>query len=125
MTRSKNEFVLHRASERVSAGAAAIALTFLTLLTVDARADEPTGNPPSVTVSYSDVAFGNTDGAAHVYRKLKNAARKVCGVNSGSKTLELQLAAQECYEAALADAVRKIDRPTLTALHSSKTRNLG
>ena len=125
MTRSKNEFVLHRASERVSAGAAAIALTFLTLLTVDARADEPTGNPPSVTVSYSDVAFGNTDGAAHVYRKLKNAARKVCGVSNGTKTLELHLAAQDCYEAALADAVRKVDRPTLTALHSSKTRNLG
>lgn len=125
MTRSKNEFVLHRASERVSAGAAAVALTFLTLMTVDARATEDMGNLPTVTVSYSDVAFGNTDGAASVYRKLKNAARRVCGVDSGSKTLELQLAARDCYEETLADAVRKIDRPTLTALHSSKTRNLG
>jgi len=124
MTRSKNDFVLHRASERVSAGAAAIALTFLTLLTVDARASEP-ANPPSVTVSYSDVAFGNTDGAAAVYRKLKNAARKVCGVHGGTKTLELQLAARDCFEEALANAVRKIDRPTLTALHAGKLRNLG
>jgi UrcA family protein len=125
MTRSKNVFVLHRASERVSAGAAAIALTFLTLLTVDARADEPKGNPPSISVSYSDVAFGNTAGAADVYRKLKLAARRVCGVNNGTKTLELQLAARDCYEEALADAVRKIDRPTLTAVHTSHTRNLG
>ena len=129
MTRSKNEFVLHRASERVSAGAAAIALTFLTLLTVDARANEGRDNPPSITVSYSDVAIGNTAGAASVYQKLKVAARRVCGVNNGgTRTLELQLAARACYEEALADAVRKIDRPTLTALHESKVskaRNSG
>jgi UrcA family protein len=125
MTRSNSDFVLHRASERVSAGAAALALTFLTLLTVDARADEPTGNPPSVTVGYSDVAFGNTAGAADVYRKLKNAARKVCGVDNGTKSLELHVAARACFDEALADAVRKIDRPTLSALHAADARNLG
>jgi len=124
MTRSNTDFV-HRASERVSAGAAAIAITFLTLLTVDARADEPKGNPPSVTVSYSDVAFGNTAGASDVYRKLKNAARKVCGVTSGTQTLEMRVIAQDCFDAALADAVRKIDRPTLSALHAANARNLG
>jgi UrcA family protein len=125
MTRSNEQNVLHRASERVSAGAAAIALTFLTLLTVDARADETQGSLPSVTVSYSDVAFGNSDGAARVYRKLKSAARKVCALDHGTKSLELYLAARDCYEEALADAVRKIDRPTLTALHTSQTRNFG
>ena len=65
MTRKNNDHVLHRASERVSAGAAAIALTFLTLLTVDARAADH-GTPTSISVSYSDVAFGNTAGAADV-----------------------------------------------------------
>ena len=125
MTRSKDENVLHRASERVSAGAAAIALTFLTLLTVDARADSNPGDKPSITVSYSDVAFGNADGAAKVYRQLKSAARKVCGMDHSIQPLEMYLAARDCYEEALADAVRKIDRPTLTALHTSKTRNLG
>ena len=125
MTRSSSDFLLHRASERVSAGAAAVALTFLTLLTVDARATEPTGNPPSVTVSYSDVAFGNTAGAADVYRKLKVAARRVCGLNNYSKDLDVMVTARECYDEALADAVRKIDRPTLTALHTSNVRNFG
>src|SRR5688572_9702942 len=124
MTRSNTEFLLHRASERVSAGAAALAVTFLTLLTVDTRASEPVGNPPSIAVSYSDVAFGNTAGAANVYRKLKAAARQVCGVNEGSKSLDLVVAARDCYEEALADAVRKIDRPTLTALHTANARNL-
>jgi UrcA family protein len=125
MTRSNEEFVLHRASERVSAGAAAIALTFLTLLTVDARADEPKANPTSVTVSYSDVAFGNTEGAASVYRKLKAAARRVCNVEYGSRDLSVQLAARECYREALENAVQKIDRPTLTALHASVARKYG
>ena len=125
MTRSSSDFLLHRASERVSAGAAAVALTFLTLLTVDARATEPAGNPLSLTVSYSDVAFGNTAGAADVYRKLKVAARKVCGLDSYSKDLDLMVAARECYDDALADAVRKIDRPTLTALHTSNARDFG
>lgn len=125
MTRSNDVSVFHRASERVSAGAAAVALTFLTLLTVDARADEPKGNPPSITVSYSDVAFGNTSGASDVYRKLKAAARQVCGVDYGNKALEQVAAARACYEEALADAVRKIDRPRLTALHSAESRVLG
>jgi UrcA family protein len=125
MTRSNEESVLHRASERVSAGAAAIALTFLTLLTVDARADEPKANAPSITVSYSDVAFGNTEGAASVYRKLKAAARRVCHVNDGSKDLAIQIAAHDCYQDALENAVQKIDRPTLTALHASEARKYG
>jgi UrcA family protein len=125
MTRSNEEFVLHRASERVSAGAAAIALTFLTLLTVDARADETKATPPSVTVSYSDVAFGNTEGAASVYRKLKVAARRVCNVDNGSKDLSIRIATRECYREALENAVQKIDRPTLTALHAFEARKYG
>jgi UrcA family protein len=125
MTRSNNEFVLHRASERVSAGAAAIALTFLTLLTVDARADDAKHTPPSISVSYSDMSFATSQGAANVYGKLKAAARQVCNVNNGVKDVAVVLAAHDCYEEALAVAVRKIDRPTLTALHTATSRTFG
>lgn len=121
MTRSNEHFV-HRASERVTAGAAAIALTLLTLLTVDARAGEAKQNPPSISVSYSDVSFATTAGAAKVYGKLKAAARQVCGVTDGLKDLAVIAAAHDCYRNALADAVRRIDRPTLTALHTASTR---
>ena len=124
MTRSTNEFVLRRASERVSAGAAAIALTVLTLLTMDARADERNVDPTRVTVSYSDVAFISTTGTASVYRKLKAAARKVCGV-VGIQPVHAVMAADACYDKALADAVHKIDRPMLTALHTGSARQLG
>jgi UrcA family protein len=121
MTRSNEHFV-HRASERVSAGAAAIALTFLTLLTVDARADEAKQNLPSISVSYSDVSFATTQGAAKVYGRLKAAARQVCGVNDGVKDVAMIIAAHDCYQSALADAVRRIDRPALTALHTASSR---
>ncbi|HEX6639204.1 MAG TPA: UrcA family protein [Steroidobacteraceae bacterium] len=124
MTRSINDNVLHRASERVSAGAAAIALTFLTLLTVDARADAQQ-SPPSISVSYSDVSFATTAGAAKVYGKLKAAARQVCGVNDGVKDIAMINAAHQCYREALADAVQRIDRPTLTALHVASSHKYG
>ena len=50
MTRLNSAFVLRRTSERLTAGAAAIAVTFLMLLTVEVRAAETTVNPPRISV---------------------------------------------------------------------------
>ena len=77
MTRPNSALVLRRASERLTAGAAALALTCLTLLTVDVRASEPEPVPAKVLVHYSDTAFDSVEGAASVYRKLRTAARRV------------------------------------------------
>ena len=126
MTRPNSALVLRRASERLTAGAAALALTCLTLLTVDVRASEPEPVPAKVLVHYSDTDFGSVEGTASVYRKLKTAARRVCGVNDGSRlTLDQGIKAQECFETTLADAVRRIDRPMLTSVHSKYSRQLG
>jgi UrcA family protein len=126
MTRPNSALVLRRASERLSAGAAALALTCLTLLTVDVRASEPEPIPAKVLVHYSDTAFDSVDGTASVYRKLRTAARRVCGVNDGSHlTLDQNIKAQECFETALTQAVRRIDRPMLTSVHSKYSRTLG
>jgi UrcA family protein len=122
MTRSNSAHVLRRVSERASAGAAALALSFLTLITCDVRASEP-ATPPSITVSYSDAAFGTRDGTARVYKKLKNAARKVCGMSRGVQlALDRRVAGERCVEKALADAVQRIDRPMLTSVHSTAAR---
>ena len=126
MTHPNSALVLRRASERLSAGAAALALTFLTLLTVDVRAAEPEVAPAKVIVHYSDTAFGTAEGTAQVYRKLKSAARMVCGINDGARlTLDHSIAAKNCFDAALADAVRRINRPMLTSVHESSARDLG
>lgn len=125
MTRSNSAFSLNRASERVSSAAAAVALTFLMLLAVDVRADSLQDNPPSITVRFSELALADSANAATVYRKLSVAARKVCGLNRGAQSLHAHLVQLECYQAAMDDAVRKVDRPTLTDLHAFRTRNLG
>ena len=125
MTRLNSAFV-QRTSEHLTAGAAAIAVTFLMLLTVEVRAAETTATPPSISVSYQDTAFATEEGTANVYRKLKMAARKVCGIAPGnSLNLDQRTKAQECVEAALADAVQRINRPMLTSVHESSARDLG
>jgi UrcA family protein len=123
MTRSTGIFV-HRALERVSAGAAAIALTLFALVSVDARAAD-TQAPPSVKVAYSEVALSSSAGAAAVYVRIKDAARKVCDVYTGARTLQTQIAVSKCIDIAVSDAVLKVDRPRLTALHAAESRNLG
>ncbi len=126
MTRPNSALVLRRASEHISAGAAALAVTFLTLLTVDVRAAEPEAPPPKVVVHYTDAAFSSAEGTAKVYRKLKNAARKVCGIHDGGRlTLDQGIKARECFDKALADAVQRIDRPMLTSVHSKSSHDLG
>ena len=95
------------------------------LLAVDVRADSAQENPSSVTVRFSELALADTPNAAKVYQKLRTAARKVCGLNRGAQSLQAHLAQLECFKGAMDDAVRKVDRPTLTALHSFRSRNLG
>lgn len=126
MTRLNSDFVLRRTSERLTAGAAAIAVTFLMLLTVEVRAAEAVGNPPRISVTYQDTAFATRDGTANVYRKLKSAARKVCGLGAGgSLTLDQRTRGEACVDAALTDAVQRINRPMLTSVHESSARDLG
>jgi len=123
MTHPNSALVLRHASERLSAGAAAVAITVLMLFTVSVRATEPEAVPPKVLVHYSATSFETAEGTAGVYRKLKSAARSVCGLNNGSHlTVEQTLAARECFETALADAVRRIDSPKLTTVHTKALR---
>jgi UrcA family protein len=126
MTRLNSDFVLRRTSERLTAGAAAIAATCLMLLTVEVRAAETNLDPPRVTVTYSDTAFATRAETADVYRRFKAAARKVCGLESGRVlTLDDRTRAQECVDGALTDVVRRLNRPMLTSVHEASARNVG
>jgi UrcA family protein len=126
MTHPNSTLVLRRASERISAGAAALGVTVLMLLTVNVRASEPEPVPQSVAVRYADADFNTAAGAAGVYRKLRFASRKVCGLGAGvTPAFNRRVAAEACFKTALADAVRRIDRPMLTSLHTTYARRLG
>ena len=126
MTRLNTIDVLRRTSERLTAGAAAIAATCLMLATVQVRAAEPQTEAPRVSVSYQDIDFATARGTANIYRKLKSAANKVCGLTPGGKlTLQQHIKAQECANEALADAVQRINRPMLTSAHEASARKVG
>jgi UrcA family protein len=128
MTNSNFSTTLKRASERVTSGIGALALTACLFAVCDARAatTDSVHVGPSVTVKFERDALESSAGAADVYRKLKNAARKVCDVSGNRVALDLRLAQQKCFDAALADAVRKVDRPLLSSLHeAATTRRMG
>jgi UrcA family protein len=126
MTRLNSALVLRRTSERLTAGAAAIAATVLMMLTVQVRATEPEPNPPSISVRYSEGAFTTREQTANVYLTLKIAARKVCGLDPAHVvTLDESVRARECVRQALSNAVRSINRPMLTSVHDASAGKAG
>lgn len=75
----------------------------------------------NITVRYSRAELGSPEGAQHLYRRLKNAARQACGDVDG-RELKLHVFAVKCYERAIDDAVAKVNEPGLTALHRSRSQ---
>jgi UrcA family protein len=100
----------------VTAIACALSLTFAASSHAEAQSIELA---PSVSVNFSPEDFDTDKGTQNVYRKLRKAARRVCGIDGGFLNLSEKTHAQKCVDDTLAAAVRKIDRPLLTALHDS------
>lgn len=109
------------ALERLTAIAGAIALTAMAFVASDARAASMASTSDGIVVKYSQEEIKSDADAERVYRKVKLASRKACGLDGGFLNLGERQRAEQCYEETLADVVRKIDRPQLTALHASKT----
>ena len=75
-----------------------------------------------VRVSYADLDLSSSAGAATLYRRIKLAAHKVCGLAPGRIEWQRYEVWKNCYHAAIANAVVKVASPQLTALHG-KSRN--
>jgi UrcA family protein len=75
---------------------------------------EPAG-AHRVTVNYRDLNLSTIQGATALYQRLTRAARSVCdGPQTGVHAYEEW---RSCYQAAMADAVAKVNSPLLTALY--------
>jgi UrcA family protein len=74
----------------------------------------------SVTVGYHDLDLKTIEGANTLYRRLRRAARFVCGEN-GRSLLE-QRTSQTCFDDALTRAVATVNNPLLTGVHSQAGR---
>ena len=82
-----------------------------------ASAEEFEGRSEKVT--YSDLNVEKESGAHTLYRRLQQASKRVCGVESiknagGVREISQQ---QRCYRDTLDAAVAKIDNATLTEIH--------
>ena len=82
-------------------------------------ATEASAGPPtatrSVTVNFRDLNLSTIEGAVTLYQRLKGAARSVCdGPGTGAAAYREW---RSCYDAAIADAVAKVNSPLVTAVH--------
>ena len=82
-----------------------------------ASAEEFKGRTEKVT--YSDLNVDKETGARTLYRRLQQASKRVCGVESiknagGVREISQQ---QRCYRETLDAAVARIDNATLTEIH--------
>ena len=115
-------------SNKISIGSAAF-VTAMLLATGNAGAADRTATSADIAVKFSDVQLNSEADAETLYKKLRSAARAVCDDNAGGhRTLEVRSRAEKCVNQVLADAVRRINQPMLTALHetkTSKTENAG
>ncbi len=74
-----------------------------------------------VAVSYTDLNLENEESVRVLYRRLKRASKKVCGISPrkiyGSSVYHMW-ESQRCYEATLSNAVDKFDNEDLTRIHA-------
>ena len=75
----------------------------------------------AVKVNFADLNVQKEAGAQVLYRRLKQASKEVCGVESlkiaGSVRDIVEM--QNCYRSSLTSAVAKIDSAALTKIHES------
>jgi UrcA family protein len=104
----------------------ALALSLAAAFALPAHADRIEGvtvsSAPTMKVSYAELDINKPRGLAVLYSRIEHAAKIVCGVNESRRELARTRQAKACYTTAMDDAVRQIDRPTLTAFHRAKTR---
>ena len=93
---------------------------------VSAHADRIEGvtvsSAPTMKVSYAELDINKPQGLQALYGRIERAAKIVCGHDHTLQELSRGRHATACYKTAIDDAVRQINRPTLTAYHRAKTR---
>jgi UrcA family protein len=99
-----------------AAAAAALGLTFITS-TVIAR--PASYDPRAVEVNYGDLDLTSAADATTLYRRIRAAARDACG-RAEIRDARASRYADECVAQAIATAVMRVDRDTLTALHRAR-----
>lgn len=82
-----------------------------------ASADDLKGRAEKV--SYADLDVQKEEGAAVLYRRLQQASKRVCGVESTRSAggLRERTRQQDCYRTTMDEAVAKLNNAALTSIH--------
>jgi len=75
----------------------------------------------STVVRYSDLDLTQSADAARLYARLKYAAQKVCS-SYDSRDMNVQRGHDACYDAALSNAVARVNDAKLSSLHANAPR---
>jgi UrcA family protein len=80
--------------------------------------------PPSVTVRYHDLNLNNPEGIATLYKRIHNAAIEVCKPLEGPLVVNriFWITWEECFDPAIANAVKAVNNEKLSAYHLEHTR---
>ena len=74
---------------------------------------------PSVVVRFADLDLTHSDGVAVLYRRLKDAAERVCAARNG-RDIRSQTRYKVCWQGALSTSVGKVNQPALTAYYGAQ-----
>jgi UrcA family protein len=110
--------ITSKSSRLTRAGLAAFAVC--TSLIAYSASAEP--KVKTQAVSYADLDLSKPAGAQTLYKRIKAAARHVCGPVDRYTYVTPSQTFRQCFDQAIADAVAQVDRPSLTALHREETR---
>jgi UrcA family protein len=99
---------------------AAVAAVCLAAVTVGARANEAVDTAPALTVHYADLNLNTRAGAAVLYKRIRLAAKQVCG-DVGVQPLVQAAPAKACVKRAVFESVHAVNKPLLTSEFNIRT----
>jgi UrcA family protein len=70
------------------------------------------------TVRFADLDLSKPEGLARLYARISRTARDICGDADGRSSLK-----ERCIAKTIEDAVNRINRPPLTALHTEHLKH--
>jgi UrcA family protein len=88
-------------------------------LTAAAAAAGGGGDGPAVTVRFGDLDLSRPEGATALYRRIHFAAEQVCWLYDGWD-LGPRFRKRSCMQRAIAEAVKKVNRPELYAVYNAR-----
>jgi len=90
------------------------------LLATVASGDDSDGRPLTKVVSYADLDLDRQAGTEVLYRRIRLAAREVCGPVD-QRVLPQAMAWRTCVAEAIERAINEIDKPVLSEYHLART----